>query len=145
MKTIAAFGLFVTLSSFTGWKTSLTEARQEAASRHRYILLNFSGSDWCNPCMRMHQEIFESTAFKNFADQSLVLVNADFPRQQRNQLSSKQQQLNNELARRYNISAFPTTILLDENGQALKQWIGYPGISGERFVASLKTYIDNGR
>jgi thioredoxin-related protein len=146
MRTIGFLLLFVALSSFTGWKTNLAQARQEATAQHKYILLNFSGSDWCVPCMRMHQEIFENPAFKTFADQSLVLVNADFPRQKKNQLSPQQQQENNLLADRYDTAGlFPMTVLFDENGKILKQWEGYPGISAERFVASLKVAIDAGK
>jgi thioredoxin-related protein len=146
MKTIGALLLFVSLSSFTGWKTNLAEARREAAAKHKYILLNFSGSDWCGPCMRMDREIFENAAFKTFAGESLVLVNVDFPKQAKNQLSQQQQQENAVLANRYNTAGLlPFTVLLDENGRVLKQWEGYPGISAERFIASVKTVTDSRR
>ncbi|MBV9989088.1 MAG: thioredoxin family protein [Chitinophagaceae bacterium] len=146
MRTIAALCLLAGLSSFTGWKTNMTEARQEAATRHKYILLNFSGSDWCVPCMQMHREIFENPAFQTFAEQSLVLVNADFPRQKKNQLSRQQQQENEALADRYdNTGVFPLTVLLDENGKVLKQWEGNPGISADRFIAAVKAVTDGGR
>jgi hypothetical protein len=35
------------------WETDFEKAKEEAKSEHRYILLNFSGSDWCGPC---HQD-----------------------------------------------------------------------------------------
>src|SRR5258705_13834019 len=90
------------LLSTTGWETDFENAKKKAENEHKLILLNFSGSDWCGPCIRLHDEIFESTPFKNFADNNLVLVNADFPRLNKNQLSKEQQKKNDKLADKYN-------------------------------------------
>lgn len=76
------FSLSLLLAFFiTGsdWETDIESAKHKAQDEHKFILLNFSGSDWCGPCIRMHKEIFESEEFKNYADRNLVLVNADFP------------------------------------------------------------------
>ena len=113
--------------SFTGWETNFSVAKQEAHQKHKYILLNFSGSDWCGPCIRLHKEIFQDSSFVGFADSSLVLVNADFPRQKKNQLAKNVQHENDLLADRYNMKGvFPLTLLLDENGKVLKSWDGLP-------------------
>jgi thioredoxin-related protein len=126
------------LMSFTSWQTNLTAAKQEAQQKHKVILLNFSGSDWCGPCIRLHKEIFESPAFTQFADTSLVLVNADFPRQKKNQLSKEVQHENDLLADKYNPQgAFPFTVLLDADGKVLKTWDGLPKQKPEEFVNEL--------
>jgi len=39
-------------------------AEATAKANHKLILLNFSGSDWCIPCIKMHKEIFENETFK---------------------------------------------------------------------------------
>ncbi len=64
----------------TNWHFNLNDAEKIARQEHKFILLNFSGSDWCGPCMRMHSEFFESEVFRQMADTELVLVNADFPK-----------------------------------------------------------------
>jgi thioredoxin-related protein len=127
--------------SFTPvWETDIVKAKQEAVNKHRLILLNFSGSDWCGPCIRLKQEIFESSAFQNFADQELILLNADFPRSKKHQLSKEQQKLNDSLADKYNPEGhFPYTLLLDENGKVIKTWEGFPNISAEGFIDQLKS------
>jgi len=66
--------------SFSTWHYNLEEAKEIAQRDHKFILLNFSGSDGCGPCIRMHKEIFDASPFSSFAENSLVLVNADFPR-----------------------------------------------------------------
>jgi thioredoxin-related protein len=58
---------------------NLDEAKQVAAKEHKYILLNFSGSDWCGPCIRMHKEMFDDSMFQQFASETWVMVNLIFP------------------------------------------------------------------
>ena len=129
--------------SFINWHLNLDEAKQLAKKEHRHILLNFSGSDWCGPCIRMHKEIFESDVFKKMSDMDLVLLNADFPRTKKNQLSPKQQELNNAIADKYNSKgSFPLTVLLDENGKVLKEWDGFPKEKLDEFVDEIKSAID---
>ena len=120
----------------------MQEAKQIAQKEHKYILLNFSGSDWCGPCIRMHDEIFSNTTFKQMADTELVLVNADFPRKKKNQLSAQQQEINNKMADQYNPQGkFPYTLLLDANGKVLKDWDGLPNESPETFTIEVKNGI----
>lgn len=132
-------GLF--LLSTSVWETDFVVAQQKAKQEHKLVLLNFSGSDWCGPCIRLHQEIFESAVFKNFADSNLILINADFPRKKKNQLSDEQQKKNNSLADKYNAQgSFPYTVLLDEDGKIIKTWDGFPNETAEKFTAQLKDY-----
>ncbi|MCR5861307.1 thioredoxin family protein [Flavobacterium sp. J372] len=65
------------------WGTDFESAKKTARDKHELILVNFSGSDWCAPCIQTRKEYFESEAFEKFAADNLVLVNADFPRKRR--------------------------------------------------------------
>ena len=131
------------LLSFTNWHNNLEAAKQLAKKEHKHILLNFSGSDWCGPCIRLHKEILETASFQKFSDTILVLVNADFPRLRKNQLPSVQQKINDAIADKYNSrGSFPFTVLLDENGRVLKQWEGFPKVSPEDFAADIQAVID---
>src|ERR671912_83719 len=42
---------FTVIPSAT-WFTNLEKAKSEASQSNKAILLNFSGSDWCAPCIR---------------------------------------------------------------------------------------------
>ncbi|MES1225015.1 MAG: thioredoxin family protein, partial [Bacteroidota bacterium] len=57
---LAAISLF----HFINWHNNLSEAKELAKKEHKHIMLNFSGSDWCGPCIRMHEEIFDNNTFK---------------------------------------------------------------------------------
>ncbi len=134
------------LLSFTiappNWQNDFEKAKQTAAAEHKYILLNFSGSDWCIPCIRMHKEFFDAAAFSEFADKELVLVNADFPRLKKNQLSKEMQKQNDGLADRYNSNGnFPLTLLLSPDGKILKTWDGIPSSTPEEFTSAIKQAI----
>ena len=131
------------LLSNTGWENDFELAQQKAESEHKFILLNFSGLDWCGPCIRLHKDIFETETFKSYSDNNLVLVNADFPRLKKNQLSKEQQKKNDKLADKYNSKgSFPFTLLLTEKGKIVKTWDGYPDLSTEQFLDQIKTIID---
>ncbi|MEO7766108.1 MAG: thioredoxin family protein [Ferruginibacter sp.] len=134
---------FVLLSLFTlpapGWLTNFAEASKTANAKHQLILLNFSGSDWCGPCIRLKKEIFENELFEDFAAFNLVLVNADFPRSNKNKLSKEQVKQNETLADRYNSKGkFPLTLLLKADGKVLKEWDGMPAAGAQQFVHQLK-------
>lgn len=128
------------------WHLNMQEARQLAQKEHRHILLNFSGSDWCGPCILLRKEVLDDPAFSQFADTALVLVNADFPRMKKNQLSKAQQELNDKLADQYNSRGdFPLTLLLTAEGRVLKQWAGNPGVRAAEFAAQVKAVTDADR
>lgn len=120
------------------WFKNFNEAQQKAKITHQLILVNFSGSDWCGPCIRLKEEIFQSSEFEKYAATNLLLVNADFPRQKKNQLSKEQVKLNEALAERYNKNGrFPFTLLVDEDGKVLKTWDGYSDQTPEQFIANI--------
>lgn len=76
------------------------------------------------------------------ADTELVMVNADFPRKKKNQLTAQQQEMNNAMADKYNSQGkFPYTLLLDANGKVLKEWDGFPNKTPETFTIEVRNGI----
>jgi thioredoxin-related protein len=124
------------------WLTNFSKAKELAATEKKFILLNFSGSDWCGPCIKMKKEVFESESFLSIAQKQLILVRADFPRSKKNKLSPEQKTHNEALAEKYNpMGKFPYTLLLDANGKVLKTWDGYVFSSQNKFIADLNTAL----
>ena len=137
MKLLLIYTLLVFSPPVT-WLGDFNAAKTEAAQKHKLILINFSGSDWCGPCIRLRKEILESDEFVNYASEHLVLVRADFPRQKKNQLSKEQVKLNEALADKYNADGkFPYTLLVDENGKILKTWDGFPDETAGQFISQI--------
>ena len=145
MKSLTLIVLFM-LNLPVTWSGNFNEAKSEAAKSHKLILINFSGSDWCGPCIRLRKEILETSAFETYATSRLVLVRADFPRQKKNQLSKEQVKLNEALAEKYNAEGkFPFTILTDETGKVLRTWDGFPNETPEKFIADINKFTGAGR
>ncbi len=140
MKILSIFLMASFLLSNSEWGSDLEKAKQIAVKEHKFILLNFSGSDWCGPCIRMHKEIFKAEAFEKYAEKNLVLINADFPRLKKNKLSNELQKNNDRIADLYNPDGiFPLTILLTANGKLVKKWEGLPSLTSDEFVSQVKT------
>ena len=124
------------------WHLNMSEAQALAKKENRHILLNFSGSDWCGPCIVLRSEVFGAPAFADMADSSLVLVNADFPRMRKDQLSKAQQAANDRLADQYDPKGiFPLTLLLTADGKVVREWQGNPGLKPEEFAAQIRGLI----
>ena len=126
----------------TEWLTDFEAAKNTAARENKLVLLNFSGSDWCAPCIKMKAEVFETQPFLSLAERQLVLIRADFPRSKKRQLSKDQIKHNEALAARYNPSGkFPLTLLLDAKGKIIKEWDGYVFGSQDKFMGDLAKVI----
>ena len=140
MKALVFVMAFLLCTSVT-WLNDFEQAKTLAQERHKLILLNFSGSDWCGPCIKMKREIFETPEFQSYADENLVLVRADFPRQKKNRLDAKQQEHNGKLAELYNPTGkFPLTLLMTADGKVIQEWNGYSNGSVTEFVDQLRTH-----
>jgi protein disulfide-isomerase len=115
------------------WQTDYAAAKSTATQQNKYILLDFTGSDWCPYCIKMDKEVFAKPAFSTFADQKLILVKLDFPRRVNQSAAEKSQ--NQELAKKYGIEGFPTYVLLDPSGKEVRRQVGYLDGGPEAFIS----------
>jgi thioredoxin-related protein len=117
------------------WLSDFQKARAEAKAGHKRLLLDFTGSDWCIWCLKLHREVFSTPEFAEYAQKNLVLMTVDFP--QAKSLSSEVRRQNYELAQRYQVEGFPTIVILNDDGQPVGL-LGYvPGGPGA-FINELK-------
>jgi thioredoxin-related protein len=122
------------------WQTDFEKAKEIATKKNQKIILNFSGSDWCAPCIKLDREIWQSDEFKSYAKDNFVLLKADFPRRKNNKLSEEQQAKNNKLAETYNSNGhFPFVVVLDNNGNVLGT-TGYHKVTPEEYIKILISF-----
>jgi len=124
------------------WETDFAKASELAKKDGKHMLLDFTGSDWCGWCMKLDKEVFKKTEFKDYAKQSLVLVQLDFPHQK--QLSKKVKEQNAKLAAKYQIKGYPSIIILSPEGELVGQ-TGYQEGGPEKYVEMLKGMIGKGK
>ena len=114
--------------------TNFDEAKQQATKENKNILLVFSGSDWCAPCIKLDNVVWKSDAFKAEAEKFWVIYKADFPKKKANQLSVEQTEINNNLAEKYNRNgSFPLVILLDKTSKVIGM-TGFKNISATDYI-----------
>jgi len=139
MKKILIF-LFVSvfqISFAQNWHLDFEEAKKQSDEQNKAILLVFSGSDWCTPCIKLDKNIWQSEVFKNEASSNWILVKADFPRKKANELSKEQKAHNAKLAEKYNKEgSFPLVILLDKNGKILGK-MGFKNMAPEEYIKTI--------
>ncbi len=136
--------LLLMLGIFTGhaqeWMTDIEEAKKEASTLDRNIVLVFQGSDWCAPCMKLEKEIWLSEAFITYSKENFVLLKADFPKKRNNQLDPVQQEKNGLLAERYNTDGyFPLVVVLNAKGEVLGK-TGYEKVSPTDYIKTLSSF-----
>ena len=122
------------------WEPSFDNALNRAKTENKLVLLNFSGSDWCGPCIRMRKEILDDSSFLAIANEELIMVNADFPRTKKNKQDAAQIKRNEALAEKYNPDGkFPYTLILDSKGKVISSFDGYPKGGLQSFSSTIKT------
>jgi thioredoxin-related protein len=119
------------------WQTNFEEAKVIAQKENKNILLVFSGSDWCAPCMKLEKNIWMSPEFQTEAQNSWIIYKADFPKKKANQLSPEMTEQNKKLAEKYNKEgSFPLVVLLDPSGKVLGMF-GFKNSSPSAYIALI--------
>lgn len=141
---LASFTLAVAALSATafanapeGWTTDLEKALAQAKTEKKCVLVEFTGSDWCPPCIVMRKNVFSKKEFVTAASKKYILVALDFPKGDKD-LAEK----NEPLALKYQIEGFPTVILLTPEGKEFTRFFPsqYPKI--EDFLKHLDAALE---
>lgn len=107
------------------WEDNLETALQKAKAENKAVLVNFTGSDWCQWCIKLSDEVFSKSEFEDYADENLILVRLDFPRSI--EQSAETKAYNNQLAQKYGVQGFPTVLLFNSSGNLVKTTGYLPG------------------
>ena len=119
------------------WQTNFEEAKKIATEQDKNVVIVFSGSDWCAPCIKLDKNIWQSEAFKKEAKEEWVLVKANFPRKKANELPKEQTEHNRKSAEKYNVEgSFPLVVVLDKNGKVLGK-MGFKNVSPEEYIKMI--------
>jgi len=96
------------------WYTDFDKAVVAAKKEKKDIFMEFTGSDWCPPCMELAKSVLSKDEFLVGAKKDFVLLKLDFPR--KTPLPEEEAKKNHALAARYAIKGYPTVLLVDETG-----------------------------
>ncbi|MCK5594892.1 thioredoxin family protein [bacterium] len=137
--TLTVISFLITNSSAQAtWINDYDQALKDAKQHNRPILINFTGSDLCDWCVRLKKEVFSKPTFKDYADNNLILLELDFSGKKPQSPKIKKQ--NNELAMKYAVRGFPTIILINEKGDIIAR-TGYRRGGPAKYIEHLKKLI----
>lgn len=137
-----SFAQIVEKFDTTLWVTNITIAKAVALEKGQPIMLVFSGSDWCKPCIKLKTQILLTDTFSVYAKDHFVLLNLDFPRKAKNKLSAEQQAHNDELASKYNMEGtFPLVVIIDKDGTVLAS-TGYLDLTPAEYIVHLESLLN---
>lgn len=124
------------LAGGEGWITDLDEGIALAKKEGKPVLAEFTGSDWCPPCMMMQKKVFSKEEFVKGASEDYILVIVDSPKSDK-ALREK----NDKYFKKYKIKGVPTVALIDAEGNAFESFnaTSYPSV--DKFLAKLKASL----
>ena len=120
------------------WLTNLEEAQEISKNEDKPIFVHFTGSDWCGWCFKLHDEVYSKQAFIDYADSDLVMVVLDFPKKIKQPANVKK--YNRAIADKYQITGFPTVLLLNSEGEVIAK-TGFKYGGAEKYVVHLKELL----
>lgn len=106
------------------WMTDLNAARTKAAAENKAVLVDFTGSDWCGYCIRLKKAVFDTPEFESYAADKFVLVEIDVPNDVNRVGGPAQLAKNQALCNQYNVSGFPTIMVLNADNNVLGGFVG---------------------
>ncbi len=104
------------------WYTDYNEALAAAKATNRLVLIDFY-TGWCHWCKVLREEVFPKDEFKAMS-KYFVFCEIDAEAEP-------------NLAAKYMVSAYPTSVMVDGNGTLVHQLVGYKPLDG--YVAELET------
>ncbi|SEK25732.1 Thioredoxin-like [Aquimarina amphilecti] len=126
------------------WLTDFEEAKQIAKDSKKPILMYFTGSDWCAPCIMLQEDFFSTIKFKK-QSQNVVLLKVDIPRRV-DVISKEQLKANKKLLGKYNKEGgFPNIIALNHKGKVLDSQGSYSASlrDPDRYFSFVSKVIDD--
>lgn len=117
------------------WTEDMDAAMLQAKAQNKDLLVDFTGSDWCPPCMALGEEVFDSEQFANGAANEFVLVKMDFPKQTQQDEKIKQQ--NAAWAQKFGVQNFPTVVLMEPSGRPYAAISGYQSGAKDQYLTAL--------
>ena len=134
------FSLSSTILSAQNWQTDWEKTKLESKQTNKKIVLVFSGSDWCIPCIKLEKEIWITPEFISYASENYLLFRADFPKRKKNKLPDQIQERNDLLASKYNPKGyFPLVVILNSNHEVIGN-LGYDNLSVKSYIGKIERF-----
>lgn len=120
-------------ATFIDWCESYSDSTRKAKETSKPILLLFTGTTWCPACMRLEKMVLSKPEFVQGLGDKLLFYKAEFPQPTPQGIENSPDKF---LMDRYNITQFPTMVVVDSNGKQLFR-VDYMGTDVNAYVNQL--------
>lgn len=110
-----AIGIIAPAIAAGVWETNMDEAKKKASEQNKGLFIEFTGSDWCGPCIHFKKTVLSKDEFLNEVQKHFILVELDYPRQKEQRAEQKEH--NAKYAKEYGIKGYPTVIFANSDGK----------------------------
>ena len=137
--TLTSLAIFTAAATAAGkdWMTDIDSAVKVAKEKNKAVLVEFTGSDWCPPCIMMDKKVFSQSSFVSKASEDFILVKIDIPRSNP-ELSEK----NSKVLNKYKVQGVPTVILMDKEGKEFNRFSASQFPEVGKFLAHLDGQLE---
>ncbi|MEW6073803.1 MAG: thioredoxin family protein [Planctomycetota bacterium] len=126
------------------WYADYDAAVEAATKAKKDLFVDFTGSDWCGWCIKLHDEVFAHDEFLEAVQREFVLVALDFPHGEEAKAKVPNAARNAELNEKYGIRGYPTVLLMNVAGEVFAQ-TGYQEGGPQAYVEHLAEITKSGR
>lgn len=113
------------------------KALAEAKKDGKVLMLEFTGSQWCPPCKMLYKYVLNTDKFLKHAKDKLKVVVADFERNGNPRDAANAAQYA-KLADTYELTGFPTIILINPQSGYIEKIVGFQIQSPEEMIAKTE-------
>ncbi len=117
-----------------GWLDDYQEALRRAKAEDKFVMVNFTGSDWCGLCQALERQVFTTPEFHAWAEANVVRLYIDLP--QLRALPPALDKQNHALMQKFGIQGVPQIYFLNGAGEPLTS-IGYLPGDGAAWVRAV--------
>jgi len=105
----------VSIEDEMNWYTDFKSAKVAAKKENKPMLVYFTGSDWCKPCVKLKKDFFNTPKFAEAAE-DYIIVMLDIPYRD-DIITLDQKKINKEVQKKLKVNKFPTLLALDSRGR----------------------------
>lgn len=107
----------------------LQTALDKAKSENKLVFID-AFAEWCGPCKMMAKDVFPLESVGDFYNAHFINLKLDM-----------EKGVNKEIAKRYEVRAYPTYLFLNSDGELVHKSLG--GMSGEKFIEVGRVATDS--
>lgn len=141
---LASTALLAQEAKHIEWIADFDVAVAAAKKANKDLFVDFTGSDWCGWCIKLHEEVFDHPEFQKGVEDHFVMVALDFPRAAEIKAKVPNPERNKELQQKYGVRGFPTILLMTADGEVYGR-TGYQKGGPVPYVESLDKMRTEGK